>query len=240
MEWRDDGVVLSVRKHGETSAIAELLTAQHGRSLGLVRGGRSRVMRPVLQPGNLVQVTWRARIEDQLGQFTLEPLALKAGLIMDNPLRLAGLTTLTGLCQLLPEREPHERLYQAFHVVLEAMENDQLWPALLVRWELGLLEELGFGLDLSHCAATGATFDLCYVSPRTGRAVSRAAGEPYKDRLFPLPPFLTMPADVSAEDIVAGFRLTGYFLDRHVFHPRVILMPTSRAWMVDALAQRPH
>jgi DNA repair protein RecO (recombination protein O) len=240
MEWRDDGVILSVRRHGESSAIAEVLTAQHGRSLGLVRGGRSRNLRPVLQPGNLVQVTWRARIEEQLGQFAVEPLSLKAGLIMDDPLRLAGLTTLTGLSQLLPEREPHERLYDAFHVVLDAIDNNALWPALLVRWELGLLDELGFGLDLRECAGTGSTVDLCYVSPRSGRAVSREAGAPFKDKLFPLPAFLIGPAPIATQDIVDGFHLTGYFLERHVFQPRTLLMPMSRSWMIDEIAQKPH
>lgn len=240
MEWRDDGVILSVRRHGETSAIAEILTAEHGRSLGLVRGGRSRNMRPILQPGNLVQVTWRARIEEQLGQFVLEPLSLKAGLIMDDALRLAGLTTLTGLSQLLPEREPHAQLYAAFHVVLDAIDVDAMWPALLVRWELGLLEELGFGLDLRECASTGSTVDLCYVSPRSGRAVSRMAGDPYKVKLFPLPAFLLGQAPISTQDIVDGFNLTGYFLERHVFQPRTLLMPSSRSWMIDEIAQKPH
>jgi hypothetical protein len=138
MEWRDEGVILSVRRHGETSAIAEILTAAHGRVLGLVRGGRSRVQRPVLQAGNAVQTVWRARLEEQLGTFTLEPLDLRAGAIMEEPFRLAGLATLTGLAQLLPEREPHPRVYEALRVVLEAIGDDQLWPALLVRWELGL------------------------------------------------------------------------------------------------------
>ncbi|MEO6607624.1 MAG: DNA repair protein RecO, partial [Aestuariivirga sp.] len=155
MEWRDEGVVIGVRPHGETSAIAEILTAEHGRCLGMVRGGRSRQMRPVLQPGNLVMATWRARLEDHLGTFQLEPLSLKVGYIIANPLRLSGLSSLMGLAQCLPEREPHPRLYHAAHVVMSMIENDALWPALLVRWEIGLLDELGFGLDLSQCAATG-------------------------------------------------------------------------------------
>ena len=174
MEWRDDGVILSVRRHGETSAIAEVLSADHGRCLGLVRGGRSRLQRPVLQPGNLVQVTWRARLEEHLGNFTIEPLALKAGAIIEEPFRLAGLSALVGLAQLLPEREPHRRMYQALQIILDRIEEDDVWPALLVRWELGLLDELGFGLDLSSCVATGTAQELCYVSPKSGRAVSRA------------------------------------------------------------------
>jgi DNA repair protein RecO (recombination protein O) len=179
MEWRDEAVVIGVRSHGETSAIAELLTAEHGRCLGMVRGGRSRQMRPVLQPGNLVMVTWRARLEDHLGVYQLEPLALKAGFILSYPFRLAGLSTLMALAQMLPEREPHPKLYHAAHVVLSAIEDDSVWPALLVRWEMGLLDELGFGLDLAKCAATGSAEHLHYVSPRTGRAVSREAGLPF-------------------------------------------------------------
>src|SRR5947207_11528988 len=145
MEWRDQGIILSVRRHGETSAIADVLTAEHGRSLGLVRGGRSRTQRPVLQPGNQVQITWRARLEDHLGNYTVEALQLRAGAILDEPFRLAGLTTLAGLAQLLPEREPHKRIYDALLVVLDSIDNDEVWPALMVRWEMGLLDELGFG-----------------------------------------------------------------------------------------------
>ncbi|MGL6182671.1 MAG: DNA repair protein RecO, partial [Aestuariivirga sp.] len=129
MEWRDEGVILAVRRHGETSAIAEILTAEHGRCLGLVRGGRSRLQRPVLQPGNLVQVTWRARLEERLGTYALDALALKAGAIMDEPFRLAGLSAVVGLAQLLPEREPHRRMYDALQVVLDQIEQDDVWPA---------------------------------------------------------------------------------------------------------------
>ena len=240
MEWRDDGVILSVRKHGETSAIAEILTPEHGRCLGLVRGGRSRIQRPVLQPGNFVQVTWRARLEDHLGTFVFEPLKLSAGTIMENAFRLSGLTTLASLAQTLPEREPHQRLYDAFRIVLEAIDNDEHWPALLVRWELGLLEELGFGLDLSKCAATGSLERLFYVSPKTGRAVAEEAGQPYHDKLLKLPGFLLGQPVTSIEDIIDGFKLTGYFLERHIFEPRGLEMPEQRQRMIAELAQRTH
>lgn len=240
MEWRDEGVILAVRRHGETSAIAEILTAEHGRCLGLVRGGRSRLQRPVLQPGNLVQVTWRARLEEQLGTYALDALALKAGSIMDDPFRLAGLSAVVGLAQLLPEREPHRRMYDALQVVLDQIEQDEVWPALLVRWELGLLEELGFGLDLTRCVATGQAEDLVYVSPRTGRAVSREAGTAYRDRLLALPAFLSAGAAPSLPDVLDGFRLTGYFLNRHVFEPRGLSIPDARDTMIRYLAQRPH
>ncbi len=239
MEWRDEGVILSVRRHGETSAIAEVLTAEHGRTLGLVRGGRSRIQRPVLQPGNHVQLVWRARLAEHLGNFAVEPLSLKAGAIMAEPFRLAGLSAISALAQLLPEREPHRRMYDALLIVFDAIEQDSVWPALLVRWELGLLDELGFGIDLTKCAATDATSDLIYVSPKSGRAVSAAAGEPYRDRLLPLPAFLkSNAAAATPEDIINGFRLTGHFLARDVFEPRGLTAPDQRAWIIRALAER--
>ena len=242
MEWHEDGLILATRRHAETGAIVDILTENRGRWLGLVRGGRSRALRPVLQPGNLVRARWRARLEDQLGTFTVEPLALKAGTIMSDPLCLAGLGTLTALLQLLPEREPHPRLYEAAHIVLDAMSDWGAWPALLVRWELGLLDEIGFGLDLSRCAATGSRDDLIFVSPKSGRAVSGAAGAAYRDHLLLLPGFLcgSQVGPTGPEDILAGFRLTGYFLDRHVFGPRGITAPEQRHWITDRLAQAVH
>ncbi len=235
MEWRDEGIILSVRSHGETSAIAEIFTVEHGRSLGLVRGGRSRHMRPVLQPGNLVSMTWRARLEEHLGNFVLEPLSLRAGFIMENALRLSGLASLSALAQVLPEREPHGKLYESSRIVLEAIDQDHLWPALMVRWEMGLLDELGFGLDLSKCASTGATDNLIYVSPRTGKAVSRNAGQPYHDRLFELPMFLRGEKGMDVGDISRGFKLTGYFLERDVFGPRNMVLPQARVRMAQAM-----
>ncbi len=238
MEWRDEGVVIGVRAHGETSAIVEIFTADHGRCLGMVRGGRSRQQRPVLQPGNLVMATWRARLEEHLGTFQIEGLSLKAGFILSHALRLAGMNTLMALCQLLPEREPHGKLYQAAHVVLSAMDDDAVWPALLVRWEMGLLDELGFGLDLSRCAATGLVQELVYVSPRSGRAVSREAGLPYQDKLFVLPSFLNGGNGFSPAEVLDGFRLTGFFLERHLFGPRQVEMPAARAWLFEGLQER--
>ncbi len=238
MEWIDEGVVVAVRKHGETSAIVELLTAQHGRCAGLVRGGRGRRLRPVLQPGNRVQATWRARLEDHLGNYVLEPLALHAGMIFENQFRLAGLATLTALAQMLPEREPHPRLYEASCIILDAFESDDVWPSLLVRWEMGLLDELGFGLDLSKCAATGLADDLIYVSPKSGKAVSRVAGAPYAEKLFALPSFLGGGAALSHDDVISGLRLTGYFLERHVLGPRQIAMPPQRQWLQNDLTAR--
>jgi len=229
MQWSDEGIILGVKRHGETSVIADVLTRDHGRYLGLVRGGRSRVQRPVLQAGNSVAAVWRARIEDHLGGFVLEPVKLRAASIMDDPFRLAGLMTLTALAQLLPEREAHRRLHEASLLVLDQLEADGVWPALLVRWEMGLLEELGFGLDIAQCAATGAREGLAYVSPKTGRAVSLEAGEPWKDRLLALPAFLGAEGgSPDRADIQAGFKLTGYFLERHVMGPRGVAMPEAR------------
>jgi DNA repair protein RecO (recombination protein O) len=241
MHWSEEAVVLGVRRHGETSAIADLLTRGHGRHLGLVRGGRSRKSRPVLQPGNLVLAGWRARLEDQLGTFTVEAVEMRAAGLIADPFKLAGLSTLTGLSQVLPEREPHPRLYDALTVALAALDDDAVWPAVLVRFELGLLEELGFGLDLGCCASTGATENLAYVSPRTGRAVSAAAGAPYHDRLFALPPFLRDPdaGQPTAADVIAGLRLTGHFLQRHILQPRDLAAPGARALLIDRLAKSP-
>jgi DNA repair protein RecO (recombination protein O) len=240
MQWSDEGVILGVRKHGETSAIVEIFTAHHGCFAGLVKGGRSRQMRPVLQAGNRVAATWRARLEDHLGAYSLEPLQLGAGALMQNAFQLAGLSTLVALTRILPEREPHPRLYEAFGIVLESLSDDSLWPALLARFELGLLEELGFGLDLARCAATGAAADLAYVSPRTGRAVSRSAGKPYSDKLFGLPGFLLGEKSQSMSDVAAGFKLTGYFLERHVFEPRGLSMPEARERVLAGLGQSAH
>jgi DNA repair protein RecO (recombination protein O) len=232
-------VILSVRKHGETSAIVELFTRGQGRYLGLVRGGRSRRLRPVLQPGNSVHATWRARLSEHLGTMDVEASKLRVAVIIEDPLRLAGLSTLTTLSQLVAEREAHERLYDASLLVLDAIEADSHWPALLVRWELGLLEELGFGLDLGRCAATGTQDDLVYVSPKSARAVSGSAGEPYADKLLRLPMFLRGlgQVDPTEEDILSGFALTGYFLERHVFEPRGLPKPESRERVISRLAR---
>ncbi len=188
-----------------------------------------------------MQTVWRARLEEQLGTFVLEPLDLKAGAIMEEPFRLAGLATLSALSQLLPEREPHPRVYEALRIVLDAIDNDAVWPALLVRWELGLLDELGFGLDLSKCAATGARDRLVYVSPKSGKAVSEAAGEPFRDRLFGLPAFLR-EGGVAAPpgDIIEGLRLAAFFLDRHLFEPRGVTFPEQQDWIIRTLAETPH
>lgn len=238
MDWSDEGIVLGVRRHGETAAIAELLTRCHGRHLGIVHGGRSRRLRPVLQAGNLVQARWRARLADQLGAYSLEPLAMRVARLIDDRLKLAGLSTLMALAMLLPEREPHERVFEALGVALDALDDDRVWPAVLVRFELGLLEDLGFGLDLTACAATGSRENLAYVSPRTGRAVSAEAGAPYRDRLLPLPAFLLgSQASAWPRAVLDGFALTGHFLDRDIYGPRGLAAPPERGFVLERLAR---
>jgi len=239
MQWSEEGIVLALRRHGETSVILEVLTRGRGRNAGLVRGGRSRAMRPVLLAGNSVFVTWRARLEDHLGMFTAELANARAAKLMDDAFKLAGLGAVVGLALLLPEREPHPRIYDATILLLERMEDDAVWPALLARWELGLLDELGFGLDLGRCAATGSNQALAYVSPKTGRAVSREAGEPYRERLLKLPQFLTEAGgSPEVSDVVDALKLTGYFLERHILAPRGLRVPGAREVVMDKLVHR--
>ena len=230
MNWTDEAVILSVRPHGETAAVVELLSREHGRHLGLVHGGRSRKTRPVLQIGNHVEVSWKARLSEHLGHMTLELKRGFAGEVMENAAALTGLSSLTTLARLLPERDPHPNLFEVTLFVLGFLDEPEVWPALLVRWELALLEELGFGLELSECAATGTNDDLIYVSPKTGRAVSASAGEPYRDRLLRLPEFLKQGRRSSPGpgDIVAGLKLTGHFLEARVLRPRGEELPEVR------------
>jgi len=239
MDWSDEGIFLTAKPLGEANAIAELFTLGHGRHLGLVRGGRSRRMRPLLQPGNLLRVTWRARLSEHLGGFNVELIEAHAARVLDDRLALAALGSLSGLARLLPERDPHPELYAATLDVLRAFGDFDLWPARLVRWELQLLQELGFGLDLSECAATGSEAELAYVSPRSGRAVSRDAGQPYCSKLLQLPAFvLDNGAAVDQDEILAGFTLSGHFLERDVLAPHGLAMPQARERLLGFLARR--
>jgi DNA repair protein RecO (recombination protein O) len=239
MEWSDEGVVLSVRAHGETAAVLDLFTRAHGRHLGLVHGGRSRKLRPVLQTGNHIDATWKARLADNLGHFTVELRRGFAAPLMEDAAALAAMTSMAALTRLLPERDPHPNLFEITLFVLGYLDDRAVWPALVVRWELALLDELGFGLDLARCAATGGTENLIYVSPRSGRAVSAEAGEPYKERLLALPGFLRAgPAGaVGREEILAGFVLTGHFLEARALRPHGLGMPEARARLVSYLRQ---
>ena len=243
MEWQDEGVILGVRRHGETSAIVEVMTPARGRHLGLVRGARSSRMAPVLQPGNSVQLVWRARLEDHLGNFTLEADTQRAARLMETSLGLYGVQTIASHLRLLPERDPHVRLYQAALVVLENLGEAEIAARLMIRFELALLDELGFGLDLTRCAATGKKNNLVYVSPRTGKAVSAEAGAPWAPKLLALPSFLApTPVDQADPDqtllrssIADGFALTSYFLQRNVLGPRAIRPPDERAGFLKAV-----
>lgn len=217
MEWSGEGLVLATRPHGETSAILQVLTADQGRLSGLVRGGAGKRLTPVLQPGNQVQLTWKARLEGQLGTFTVDPVRARAGLIMADRKALAALTSVCSLLlRSLPEREPHPDLYAATIPLLEALVSLPDWPLLYLKWELRLLQELGFGLDLSECAVTGASQGLAFVSPRSGRAVTWEGAGDWADRLLPLPACLTRSTAMAAtpEEMAQGLRLSGHFLTR--------------------------
>jgi DNA repair protein RecO (recombination protein O) len=239
MEWRDEGIILGTRRHGETSAILEIMTAAHGRHLGLVRGGRGRRMQPLLQPGNRVELIWRARLDEHLGIFQVEPLELNAARLFDSAVAVFGLQTLAAHLRLLPERDPHRMLYETLGLVIGHLEDPVSAAELLIRFELLVLDELGFGLDLTRCAVTGAPDELAYVSPKSGRAVSRAAGSPWQDRLLVLPAFLQRGVGRrgSPAEIDQAFRLTGFFFGRHVYEARGIEPPEARAAFLSALGR---
>ncbi|PSL17869.1 DNA repair protein RecO [Shimia abyssi] len=212
MDWRDQGIVLSTRKHGENSVILNVFTPDHGRHAGIVRGGTSRKMTPILQPGGQVDLAWRARLEDHIGSFTVEPLRSRAAVLSDR-LALAGLNAVTALLSFcLPEREPHPKFYARTEPLLDLLGQNDLWPLAYLRWETALLEEMGFGLDLSECAVTGTTEGLVYVSPKSGRAVSAKGAGEWADRLLPLPPCLRGEGNSPDVEIAQAFHTTGFFL----------------------------
>jgi len=237
MQWTDEGIVLGSKRHGEANAILELMTRAHGRHLGLVRGGAGSRLRPVLQPGNRISSTWRARLDEHLGLYVVEGLDARAASFLPVPHALYGITHLAALCRLLPERDPHPQIHVALGDLLDGLLDPRFAAPGVVRFELQLLAELGFGLDLATCAASGGETDLVYVSPRSGRAVSRQAGEPWKDRLLPLPAFLGEGSadDPSPQDIADGFALTGFFLVRHVLEPRGLGLADARASFIAAV-----
>jgi DNA repair protein RecO (recombination protein O) len=242
MEWTDEGIVLGVRRHGESSAIVELLTREHGRHLGLVRGGAGSRMRPLLQPGNSVTAVWRARLDEHLGMYTLEGTRLRAATMLASSHAVYGVTHLAALARLLPERDPHQDIYEMLQGTLDDFDDAGVAAVHLIRLELAMLAELGFGLDLENCAATGATTELIYVSPKSGGAVSRAAGEPWQDRLLPLPAFLREGEGGanawSEQDLVDGFQITGMFLLRHVLEPRGQGHSDARDGFINAVTKR--
>lgn len=240
MDWRDTGILLSARRHGESSAILDVFTPSRGRHMGVMRGGGSRRLAPALQPGAQLDLAWRARLDDQMGNFSAEPQRSRAAIAMADPLALAGLQAvcaLLGFC--LPEREPHPGLYARTEALLDLLGQPELWPLAYLRWELALLEEMGFGLDLAACAVTGATEGLAYVSPRSGRAVSRQGAGDWASRLLPLPPVLRGEGAAPDAEIVTALGTTGHFLDHHMARDlRDRPLPAARALFVDRLARR--
>jgi DNA repair protein RecO (recombination protein O) len=242
MEWTDEGIVLGVRRHGESSAIVELLTREHGRHLGLVRGGAGSRMRPLLQPGNSVTALWRARLDEHLGTYQLEGTRLRAATLLASSHAVYGVTHLASLARLLPERDPHQDIFVMLEQTLDDFDDAGEAAVHLIRFELAMLAELGFGLDLTSCAATGATSELIYVSPKSGGAVSKAAGEPFRDRLLRLPAFLREEGGElnvwSEQDLLDGFALTGRFLLRNVLEPRGQGHSDAREGFINAVARR--
>ncbi len=239
MEWRDQGILLSARRHGETSAIIEVFTPEQGRHAGIVRGGTSRKIAPSLQPGAQLDVAWRARLEDHIGAFTVEPLRSRAAVAMQDRLALAGLNAVTALLSFcLPEREPHPALYRRTEALLDLLGQGEVWPLAYLKWELRLLEEMGYALDLEICAVTGVSEDLIYVSPKSGRAVSAKGAGEWADRLLPLPTVLRGGTGSDSE-IAQGLVTTGHFLTAHLARdlggkP----LPEARARFIDAFSRR--
>ncbi len=237
MDWTEEGIVLGARKHGESAIVLSLLTRGHGRHAGLVRGGAGRRSRALYEPGNRVRATWKARLSEHLGNFTCELVASDAARVLDDPARLAALASACAISEAsLPEREPHPGAFDGLAVLIQAL-PEAGFAAAYVRWELALLTELGFGLDLGSCAATGTQVGLTFVSPRSGRAVSEAAAEPYRDRLLKLPRFLVADGEAAPDEVMAGLRLTGHFLNEHAFAARPTGTPAARARLVERLGR---
>ncbi len=228
MQWTDDAIVLSARPHGESSVVVQLLTREHGRHAGLVRGGQSARARGLYQPGNRVEATWNARLAEHLGLYRCEVTQSHAAHLLDRPDRLLALSAAAVVSErALPEREPHPACFEGLLALIEALESEH-WAEVYVRWELLLLAELGFALELDRCAGGGDAGDLAYVSPKTGRAVSRREGEPYQDRLLTLPGFLAGQGGGGPEEVAAGLAISGHFLKQHIFDPQDRDLPEAR------------
>jgi DNA repair protein RecO (recombination protein O) len=240
MEWRDQGILLRMRRHGEGSAIVDMFTAEHGRHAGVIRGGASRKMAPILQPGAQLDLLWRARLEDHLGSYQAELMRSRAGAALSGRLALAGLNAVTGLLAFcLPDREPHPDLYLRSERLLDLLGQDDIWPLAYLQWEMALLEELGFGLDLSCCAVSGALEELIYISPKSGRAVSRASAGEWADRLLPLPAVMRGEGEAGTAEILQGLSTTGFFLE-HRLAPSLgnTPLPEARGRFLDVLTRQ--
>jgi DNA repair protein RecO (recombination protein O) len=238
VQWTDEGVVVGVKRHGEGNAILELMTRAHGRHLGLVRGGAGSRLRAVLQPGNSVRAVWRARLDEHLGNYSVEGIELRAASFLTAAHAVYGVTHLAALCRLLPERDPHNAVHGELEAILDEIHDPVGTATRIVHFELQMLVELGFGLDLARCAVTGVQSDLAFVSPKSGRAVSREAGEPWRDKLLPLPAFLVSDGAVatpSLDDLAQGVVMTGFFLARRVFEPRGLALPEARTSFFNAV-----
>lgn len=240
MEWRDQGILLSVRRHGESSAIIDVFTQAHGRHAGIVRGGAGRKLAPILQPGAQLDLTWRARLEDHLGTYLVEPLRSRAVAALSGRLPLAGLNAVTALLSFcLPERETHPDLYRQTEQLLDLLDHEELWPLAYLKWEMKLLDVTGFGLDLRACAVSGDTDDLCYVSPKSGRAVARAHAGEWADRLLPLPAVMLGQGAAEDHEIAQALRTTGFFLESRVAPSLGSLpLPEARGRFVDVFTRR--
>ncbi len=238
MEWRSEGILLSARRHGETAMIIQVFTPDHGRHAGVVRGGASRKTAPILQPGAQLDVTWKARLEEHLGSFAVEPVKSRAAAVMGDRVALAGLNSVCALLSYaLPERDPHPDFYAQTLTVFDLLGESEHWPVAYLHWELALLDEMGFGLELETCAVTGSTKDLIYVSPKSGRAVSKMAAGEWADRLLPLPDCLRDPT-ADASGLLDGLRVTGYFLKTRLAQGLEAALPEARARLVDVLGRR--
>ena len=239
IEWRDDGALIATRPFGENSVIVEVFSAAHGRHAGVVRGGTSRKVAPILQPGAQLSVTWKARLDSHLGSFTVEPIRSRAATAMGDRLALAGLNAVCSLLvMVLPEREAHPALYERTIGLLDLLGQSDLWPLAYLRWEQALLEEMGFGLDLSACAVRGTNEELIYVSPKSGRAVSRQAAGEWADRMLPLPEVLAGKGDASNSEIIVALGTTGYFIEHRLFKSLGDKpMPAARGRLIEAIAR---
>ncbi|MCJ8322288.1 MAG: DNA repair protein RecO [Rhizobiales bacterium] len=239
MEWHDNGYVISTKKFGESSVVLDAFTRDRGRFQGLVRGGTGRKKRSLLQPGNYLKLSWRARLEEQLGQYQLEPIKLNTGYIISSKLAPLGLSTLCELLKRLPDRQAYPQLYDGFEIVLNHLVADENWLPLLIKWQVGFLQQMGYGLDLSQCAVTGVTTNLKYISPKTGRAVCEDVGLPYKGKLFNIPPFIIGDFDeqISATDLFEGFKITEYFLKKHIYDVQNFPFPEAQKLLTDRVFQ---
>ena len=242
MEWHDQGIILSLRKYGEFDAILDVFTRNHGRHAGIVKGGLGRRQRGNIQPGNEIDVRWRGRLETHLGTYSVELKNARAVSYLYHPGKLAALNSCSSLlCLAIAENEKHETLLNGFIALLDALEatDDDMssWAPLLVKWEMGLLSELGYGLNLNCCASTGETENLIYVSPKSGRAVSKEAGKPYHDKMLPLPGFLVGPSDkLNTQEILDGLHLTEFFIERHMLSPYGKKIPQARRMLLDHIS----